>query len=51
MTEIPMTETLVPVGRLVSSFLPFWSFVLVSDFQFRISNFRFWAGVSDIELC
>jgi len=40
MTEAQMTETLAPVGRRVLDF-GFWSFVLVSDFGFRILNFGF----------
>jgi len=33
-----MTETLTPVGGAVWEF-GFWSFVLVSDFEIRISDF------------
>ena len=36
--QIQMTETLSPLGRSVLD-SGFWSFVLVSDFEFRISNF------------
>jgi hypothetical protein len=38
MTEAQMAETLAPTGGAVLDF-GFWSFVLVSDFGFRISNF------------
>jgi len=36
-----MIETLTPASTLVSNF-EFWSFVLVSDFDIRISDF--WKG-------
>ncbi|HSV98967.1 MAG TPA: hypothetical protein VLI39_02260 [Sedimentisphaerales bacterium] len=38
MTEIQMTETLSPLRNSVLNF-GFWSFVLVSDFELRISDF------------
>jgi len=33
-----MTETLAPIGGAVLNF-KLWSFVLVSDFEFQISDF------------